>query len=177
MVERQVRESDGVGGVVEALRRAPVWLHPHAGWQTPMRQALTYAAHTVEQWIARHPDSFPPVIINMSDGEATDGDPEPAAQRIMNLQTNDGNSLMFNCHLSENSAMPFQYPDRENSLRDRYARQMFRMSSVMPQGSRDHAALLGIPVSVESRCYVFNADMVSLAQFLDIGTRGPANLH
>ncbi len=72
--------------------------------------------------------------------------------------------------------MPFQYPDRENSLPDRYAREMFRMSSVMPQGYRDHAALLGIPVSAESRCCVFNADMVSLVQFLDIGTRAAANL-
>ena len=83
---------------------------------------------------------------------------------------------MFNCHLSEASATPIQYPDSESSLPDSYARQMFRMSSVLPPGSRDHAARLGIPVGAESRCCVFNADMVSLVQFLDIGTRGSVDL-
>ncbi len=175
--DRQVRESDGAGGAVEVTRKVPVWLRPHAGWRTPMCEALTYAAQSVEQWIARHPDSFPPIVINISDGEATDGDPEPLAKSLMNLRTNDGNALMFNCHLSENSARPVQYPGNEMSLQDKFARQMFRISSVMPPGSRDQATLLGIPVSENSRCYVFNADMVSLVQFLDIGTRGPTNLH
>ena len=174
--DRQVRESDGAGRAVEVSRKMPVWLRPHAGWQTPMCQALQHAEDAISEWVAQHPDSFPPIVINISDGDATDGDPEPFAQRIMRLHTNDGETLLFNCHLSENSSIPSQYPDSENVLQDDFARQMFRMSSVLPSACRHHAAQLGITVSAESRCCVFNADMVSLVQFLDIGTRGPVNL-
>ncbi len=174
VVDRQVRESDGRGGIIEVTRKIPVWLRPHAGCHTPMCEALSYAGRAIEQWIAQHPNSFPPAVINISDGEANGGNPEPVAQQIMDLQTSDGNVLMFNCHLSEVAAMPIQYPDREIGLPDGYASQLFRMSSVMPQNIRNQAALLDIPVSEQSRCYVYNADMVSLAMFLDIGTRGQA---
>ena len=177
MEERQVREIDGAGGAVEVDRTMPVWLRPHSGLQTPMCAALSHASRAVEQWIAGHPDSFPPVVINISDGEATDGNPEELAQMLMSLRTSDGNVLLFNCHLSQNSASPIQYPDSEVTLSGEYARQMFRMSSVMPPGARAQAAQLGIPVSEVSRCCVFNADLVSLVQFLDIGTRGPVDLH
>ena len=175
--ERQVKEQDGNGTIVEVTRQVPVWLRPHAGMETPMCQALGYAARCVGQWIEQHPGSFPPIVVNISDGEATDGDPEPLAREIMSLRTSDGQALMFNCHLSETAAAAIQYPDRENALRGGHARKMFRMSSVMPEGARVHAARLGIPVSEQSRCCVFNADIVSLVQFLDIGTRAASNLH
>ena len=175
--DRQVKETDGSGRVVEVTRKMPVWLRPHSGAQTPMCGALRFAAQAVEAWIKSHPDSFPPIIINISDGEATDGDPLPVAEHIRGLKTTDGNALLFNCHLSDKSTVPLQYPDGDSNLREEHARQMFRMSSVMPPASREHAALLGIPVRENSRCCVFNADMVSLVQFLDIGTRGPSGLH
>ena len=174
--DRQVRESDGEGVVIEVTRKVPMWVHPHCGLETPMRRALLHTAQAVGQWIVRHPQSFPPIVINISDGESSDGDPEPVAQQIMNLHTSDGNVLLFNCHLSESAAAPIQYPERESALHHWHARQMFRMSSVMPEGARAHAFRLGIPVSEQSRCCVFNADIASLVQFLDIGTRGPVTL-
>ncbi len=174
--DRTVREIDGVGGAVEVPRKMPVWLRPHAGAQTPMCEALRLAEVAVRDWIAQHPGSYPPIVINISDGNASDGNPEPIAQQIMSLATSDGNALMFNCHLSERNSAPSQYPDNERALQDNLARQMFRMSSVLPPASREHAVSLGMPVSEHSRCCVFNADLVSLVQFLDIGTRGPSNL-
>ncbi len=174
--ERQVRESDGAGGVIEVTRRFPVWLHPHAEYGTPMCEALDYAALSIENWVGHFPDSFPPIVINVSDGNATDGDPEPRAQRIMELQTNDGNVLVFNIHLSEMATMPIQFPDTEEGLPDELAVRLFRMSSVLPEASRNLAASLDLQMSEYSRGFVFNADMTSLVQFLDIGTRGPSNV-
>jgi hypothetical protein len=172
--DRNARESDGEGGTIEVNRKIPVWLQPDAGGHTPMCGALNYTAQSIQQWVALHPDSFPPTVINISDGEATDGDPEPLARQIMDLRTSDGNVLMFNCHLSDIPAIPVQYPDHERDLPDEYAKRMFRMSSRMPATARNQAATLGITVTEESRCYVYNADLVSLVQFLDIGTRGPS---
>ena len=175
--ERQVRESDGAGGLVEVSRRFPVWLHPHAEYGTPMLTALQAATRALETWVGEHPDSFPPIVINVSDGAATDGDPEEQAQSIMGIQTSDGNALLFNVHLSDVAANPVQYPDSEDVLpQDDYALAMFRISSPLPESSRSQATSMDLPVNENSRGYVFNADMTALVQFLDIGTRAASSL-
>ncbi len=174
--ERQVKEQDGEGGIAEITRQVPVWLEPHAGMETPMCQALALALSAVRRWTSENPGSYPPIVINISDGEATDGDPEPLAREIMGVSTSDGNTLVFNCHLSGASATPVRYPGDEGVLSGKHAGKMFRMSSPMPERCREYAVGQGMPVSADSRCCVFNADLVSLVQFLDIGTRGPSAL-
>lgn len=175
--ERQVKESDGAGGVVEVTRKFPVWLRPKAGYGTPMCDALSVASQALKDWTSGHPDSYPPMLINVTDGAATDGNPESLAQEIMALGTNDGNVLIYNAHLSEMSAMPVQYPSEESEAPpDEYAAQMFRMSSVFPDQVVELAASMGLSVTQGSRGYVYNADMVTLVQFLDIGTRAASDL-
>ena len=175
--ERQVKESDGAGGTVEATQRFPMWLRPVAGYGTPMCAALDAACQAIQHWTAEHADSYPPMVINITDGDATDGNPEPVARRIMDLSTNDGKVLVYNAHLSEMSVMPVAYPVQESDLPpDEYAARMFRMSSVFPDQVAAIARGLSIPVTDGSRGYVFNADMVALVQFLDIGTRAASDL-
>ena len=175
--DRQVREPDGAGGLVEVTRKVPVWFRPSAEYGTPMCEALGIASRCLQSWINNYPDAFPPIVINITDGAATDGNPESLAGEIMSLATTDGNVLVFNVHLSEVAAMPVQYPDREDGLPDDLAKRLFRMSSVLPESSRNLAATLDLAVSEDSRGFVFNSDMAALVQFLDIGTRGPSNLH
>ena len=176
--ERQVKESDGAGGIIEVNRKFPVWLRPTAEYGTPMCAALAAASAAVGAWTGAHPDSYPPMVINISDGAASDGDPEPIAQELMALGTNDGGTLLYNAHLSEVSAPPVQYPAAEDDLPpDEYAAAMFRMSSVFPDPVRELAASMELPVVDGSRGYVYNADMVALVQFLDIGTRAASDLH
>ena len=173
MEERQVKEPDGAGGIVEVTRKVPVWLRPTASYGTPMCEALSSALKAIQDWTSQHPDSYPPMVINISDGDATDGNPEPVAHEIMASGTNDGNVLLYNAHLSEMSAMPVQYLAQDSDLpQDEYAARMFRMSSVFPDQVREMAAGMDLPVTEGSRGYVFNADMVALVQFLEIGTRG-----
>ena len=98
------------------------------------------------------------------------------AQEIMALGTSDGNVLIYNAHLSEMSAMPVQYPSEESASTARRVceRSMYRMSSVFPEPVVELAAGMDLPVTEGSRGYVYNADMVALVQFLDIGTRAAA---
>ena len=178
MEEREVKEPDGAGELVEITRKFPVWLRPEARWATPLCYALSQAAGALSNWITEHPNSYPPMVISITDGAATDGDPVPLAEEIMAMQTGDGNVLIYNAHLSEMSASPVQYPSSESELPpNEYARQMFRMSSEFPGTVVDTAAGLGLPVTQGSHGYVYNADMVALVQFLDIGTRVASDLH
>ncbi len=176
--EREVRESDGAGGVVDVTRKFPMWLRPEARWGTPMCSALSAASRALHDWIVDHPDSYPPMLICITDGAATDGNPVPLAEEIMTMATSDGNVLTYNAHLSAMSAMAVQYPSDESDVPpDEYALQMFRMSSPFPDPVVELAGGMGLPVAARSRGYVFNADMVALVQFLDIGTRAASDLH
>lgn len=175
--ERWVKEPDGDGGIVEVSRKVPVWLRPRAKFGNPVCAALSAAYECLENWISLHRGSFPPIVIHVTDGEYAFDDPEPQAYEIMSLATNDGNVLFFNIHLSEVNAWPIQYPDREEGLPSKEAKLLFRMSSVLPEPSRNLAATIGLAVSENSRGFIFNSNMEALVQFLDIGTQGPSNLH
>ena len=176
--ERQVKVPDDAGGLVEVTQKFQVWLRPEADWGTPMCAALSAASDALHDWITDHRRSYPPMVISVTDGDATDGDPVPLAEEIMAMETDDGNVLVYNAHLSEMSAMPVQYPSDEGEAPpDEYARRMFRMSSVFPDPVVKLAAGMDLPVTQGSRGYVYNADMVALVQFLNIGTRAAPDLH
>jgi hypothetical protein len=140
-----------------------------------MCQALTLAHDVLARWLPEHPDSFPPIVINITDGEATDGNPSTAAAALRNLAGSDGNVLLFNIHLSSKGARPIEFPDTTANLPDQHAQQMFELSSLLTPTMRAIAEGEGYTVSEGSRGFVFNADMVSVIKFLDIGTR-PSNL-
>lgn len=173
--DRTKKVDDGAGGLIEQTIKFPIWFDSIADNGTPMCEGLRCAQRILQDWVGRHQASYPPTVINISDGEAGDGDPEPIAQSIMQMGTSDGNVLLFNCHVSSHPAPSIQYPDREDSLPDQFAKALFRMSSALPAGLIDAARSEGFPVTDRSRGFVFNAELTDLIRFLDIGTR-PSNL-
>lgn len=173
--ERSKKVDDGAGGLVEQTVKFPVWFDAVALGGTPMCQAMNEARRITSAWAAQHTSAFPPIVINITDGESTDGDPTSAAEGIQQVATGDGNVLLFNVHLSSHRAAPVQFPDSESGLPDEYAQLLFRMSSLLPDYMRRVAEQEGYVVSDGSRGFVFNGDMVSVIRFLDIGTR-PSNL-
>ena len=44
---------------------------------------------------------YPPLVINITDGHPTDGDPREAAKELRELASRDGKVLMFNAHISD----------------------------------------------------------------------------
>jgi hypothetical protein len=173
--ERTKKVDDGAGGLMEQRIRFPIWFDPVAEDGTPMCQALSSAKRIVEGWLDQHPTCFPPIVINITDGEATDGDPSGPAEDIRKLSSSDGEVLLFNLHLSSHRGTPIEFPDSEAGLPDRFAQLLFRMSSPLPAYMRNIALQEGYKVSEGSKGFAFNADMVVVIRFLDIGTR-PSDL-
>ncbi len=171
-IDERVRKiDDGAGGLVDQSVKFPIWFEPVADGRTPMCQALRLAKHIVGEFIGRAPDCFPPLVINITDGEANDGDPEPPAAEIMAMHSSDGQVLLFNVHLSSRSEKPIEFPGDDAGLPDDYAKLLFRMSSALPDRMREVAQREEMAVTGISRGFVFNADLVSVIRFLDIGTR------
>jgi hypothetical protein len=174
---RTRRVPDGDGGFREQTTRVPVWFEPRAENGTPMCAGLDLAAQAVRDWTEAFPDAFPPTVLNVTDGEATDGEPLRYAQTLRSMGTRDGEALLFNVHLSETDAAPVTFPDAPDELprEDPYAQTLFQMSSALPFSMRAAAENEGFRVSLDTRGFVYNADPAALVQLLEIGTR-PSNL-
>jgi len=169
-------EDDETGEMLEVPSDSPVWIDPAAEGSTPMCHVLHYAHGILSQWIQQHPDSFPPIVIHITDGESQDGDALPYADAVKALQTTDGNVLLFNCHLSMTAAQSVVFPSTDAGLPDNLARILFQMSSTLPDIFFKSAVAEGFPIQPGARGMAFNADMVVLVNFLDMGTRAATTL-
>lgn len=174
--ERKRKEDDGAGGIMERAIKFPIWFDPLSDGGTPMCHALSTAYDILSRWLAERPNGFPPIVIHITDGESTDGDPMQAMQRITSLASSDGNVLLFNVHLSSNpAAVATSFPDSSSSFPDEYARTLFDGSSSLTPFMRQVASEHGFNLSDGARGFVLNADLTLVIQALDIGTR-PANM-
>lgn len=169
---RKKREPDGAGGTYEEEIPFAIWIEPAAGGLTPMATAFRTIAGPVRTWIANNPDSFPPIILNLTDGAYSDENPAPAVWELMGMKTTDGQALVFNCHISQEPGQTLAFPSNDGAAGlTGLARELFEMSSAMPDVMRRLAGGKGYSLSPGSRGYVFNADIVTMIAFLDVGTQ------
>src|SRR5262249_133180 len=104
--QRKRKEIDETGQVFEIDVQFPIWVRPLSDGGTSMCEALHQAQQVAWEWADTHPDSYPPVIVNVSDGVATDGDPAREARLITEVATNDGQALLFNVHITDLNSTP-----------------------------------------------------------------------
>ena len=171
-VELRTRKtSDGAGGLADQQFKFPVWFEARPTGRTPMCAALAKAKEYLESFLGVQPSCYPPLVINITDGRPSDGNPREAAEALRSLTSEDGNVLLFNAHLSDKQNRPLEFPSDEATLPDDYARLLFRMSSELPPKLLRAAKAGGMRVAPKGRGFVFNADLVAVIRFLDIGTR------
>lgn len=174
--ERTKKVNDGAGGLVDQKVRFPIWFDPRAEGKTPMCEAFSQAHDVLTERVAEHPDSFPPLVMNITDGESTDGDPSIAMRFVTDLATSDGHSLLFNVHVSSRAgAKQTVFPDSPEGLPDAYSQMLFNTASRLTPHMRDIAKEYGIATTEESRAFIQNADPTLVIAALEIGTR-PSNL-
>ena len=167
---------DGSGGTVEQSIRTPVWFDPSADGGTPMCRAVMEAERVLQDWLTAWPNCFPPIVIHITDGEATDGDPTERIRSLTTLTSADGNVMLFNIHLSANpDATPVSFPSSPDGLPDEYAQMLFDTATPLTSTMRALAREHGFSPDEGARSFVLNADMTLLVQAIDIGTR-PSNL-
>lgn len=154
------------------------WIEPAAEGNTPMGAALQYAHNLVKRWCARTANraSFPPVVINITDGEASDADAgllSAIAADITRVSTDDGNVLLFNIHLGggDSPGQQVSFPSAPSHLpQNRYAALLYKISSVLP-ACYDEMILASAPgTSPPYRAMSFNCSLDELFSMLAIGS-------
>ncbi len=172
MEQRRRLVADGTGGQIEQVSEFAVWIDPVADGQTPMCQVLRVAYQVTADFVSQHPDCFPPIVFNITDGAANDGDPSPGAASLRGIASSDGNVLLFNLHISKRCSTPILYPASEVGLPDDNARRLFSMTSQLTPGMIGRAKTKEVPFADAegARGFAFNADMASVTTLLDIAT-------
>jgi hypothetical protein len=169
-----VREEPSVDAMA-APSRVPVWIDPYHGYRTPMCQAIATAGAHIYEWSNAFPNSFPPIVINITDGMVTDSPYEGAdlgmwAKRLTTIETRDGQALLFNIFLSPSPGSGVWFPPSADKL-PRPGPDLFEISSPMPAPMIENARSAHVQVAPGARGLVFNADLAMLVKFLEIGTR------
>lgn len=153
-------------------------------WRTFMADAFDAAAVDIKNWIAEQERKgirrIPaPVVINITDGAPYEGPGVDAigkalaaANRVKNICTPDGNTLVFNIHVTlDKNASRLVLPSEEP--RDEYTRFLFHTSSIVPPKLVDGARYCweGVQVTNKSRAMISNEnDPDSLLRFITWGT-------
>ena len=165
---------DGAGGIIEIDDQFPVWVEPVAAGTTPMGEAFEQAYDLVKSWILKHSTSFPPVIINITDGEATSMPrAQAAAQKLSKLATEDGPVILLNAHIAGGDEAELVLPASSNELPkgDLNARFLFEISTTLPSVMLERASAAGMKPKPYSKGFVYKAKLETMVQLLEIGTK------
>jgi hypothetical protein len=131
---------DGVRTITEVAPRGLPELSPLR--TTDTERALLEVEKLLQSELLRHGSGPAPLVCHMTDGEYTAGDPEPVAERIKAMQSQDGGVLVENIFISDAFADPQMDPrhwsgvDATTRLLTPYAEKLRRMSSPLPRGYR-----------------------------------------
>lgn len=164
------------GSRIEIPVTVPIWVEPSAGEATPMCAALERACELAEKWAVEHLDSYPPVVINITDGASTDGDPSYLARELVKIYTRHGQALLFNCHLTNLNAKAVEFPHDVNLLPpdpEQLAPLLFSLSSIIPEPAR-RAIMDTTRTSLQTgaRGFVFNGDALAIRHMFVFATVG-----
>lgn len=166
--------SDGAGGLVEVDEVVRIFVSPTADGGTPMAEAFQTAFAGVERFISNYSNSFPPIVINLTDGEPNDFNKATnQARNLAKLATTDGNVIVMNAHISTASAGKIELPNNNQAFAgNKFANFLFEISSILPTNLADRARDVGFNVQNGSRGFVFNADAETLIRILNFGSLG-----
>jgi|ETNmetMinimDraft_21_1059911.scaffolds.fasta_scaffold03198_4 hypothetical protein len=146
----------------------PIWVEPKAINGTPMAEALQLAGKIVSNHSSEYPSSHPPIVINITDGEA--GGISPPARAIRSCSTEDGDALLFTIQISSDGGHPLLFPTEVPPSASSYTTELFNISSEIPSSMASRARQMGIHVPEGGRGIVLNADPLALTSFLSVGT-------
>jgi uncharacterized protein YegL len=172
--------SDGGGGLVEIDEQMPIFIEPITNGLTPMADALTFAKELIEGWLQKKPDNPAPIIINISDGLPFTGNTIEeemkkaieVSQEIMNINSADGNPLVFNSHIGDEGDAQCEFEENESEVADEQGKFLFRISSKVPESYKEAAVKQDFKVKPESRGFVSNADPAKFISFINFGSSG-----
>ncbi len=173
-------------GTYQAVQETtrPYWIKPSWVNATQMDKAFIRARDIIRAWLDAPPEpgqaprqhGFPPIIIHITDGEDNGVyDPEPLTYEIRSEGTQQGATLIFNCHFTATMLDPCIFPAREYEVShlNPFAAKLLAMSSIIPEPLLLTAGeITGQALQPGARGFIYNSNAEILVKFLNFGTLG-----
>jgi len=164
------------GEILEMPTQCPVWIDPVAQGEPPLCAAIVEVCSIVDEWTQRFPESFPPIVVNITSGVFADGNPWPYADALKRRETREGRVLLLHQYISASGVVaPMLFPNDLRRLPDAPARALFSCSSQFPQELlRPHGPYgqLHVPgASPGCKCMSVNTSLVGLLHGLPLDSR------
>ena len=154
----------------------PFWINPYSLSDTPMTKAFENAKRICSDWInwGNHKECHPPIIMNITDGEATDAGPNynelrNEIEQLRQLKTNYGNVIVLNIHISAKTYDRIAFPSSLPTT-DTFAQLLFEISSPLNENMMRLANQRNYSIQKDAKGYVMNGNAIDLINFLNIGT-------
>ena len=156
----------------------PRWLMLTPEGTTPMLSAFKAAREAVEDHIMDYPDSCPPVVLNVSDGEPTDcGDPvdwsllKAEYEGIADLGEGQDKPIVCNVHLGSVANQPPRFFPSSSPSVGGLESGLWSISSPIPEHIlRLIESEYQIGPERNRRFFVFNSDLIHFHKFLHFST-------
>ena len=170
---------DGAGGVTEQTVKFPIWFEPEGQRQDADerrvrgRRTCGVELHPVE------PGVVPADRAEPDRRQAERRQPaERRPNRISKLATTDGSALVFNLLIASDPKPPMYFLDDESLLVDIVLRSCSSgCRAMLPPKLSPRPERMASRSRTGARGVVFNADLVAVVRFLDIGTRVTTRLN
>lgn len=165
------------GKKISTCSNRKIWVEPKADGCTPMVGSFRRAYEMLSGWISAKDsqECFPPMVINITDGQATDGDHEKlveASLLLRSLSTLDGNVVVMNVHISNLSKQRDIFPST-NACPDtgeKDTRTLFDMSSDMPTFFEREIVEISNAANPPYKAFAYNASIADLVRMINIGS-------
>ncbi len=174
----ELRFDDEPSGEGAALLTYSEWIKPHAAGTTPMYEVLSTIYEMVGRWCSepQNHDSFPPMVFNITDGEASDCDEGSLlrmAERLRETSTRNGKTLLLNIHLSTDpKAKALLFPNTaEVPYTVSKASLLAQMSSLLPSEFNEAVeSVRPAPSNPPYLAMAYNASAADAFSIINIGS-------
>ena len=193
-IDEVAQKSDPPPSPDELFPRSKLsWVEERSDGLTPMLAAFEEAKKILEKWIPSHKSSNPPIVVNITDGIPTDdavyaemfeqgfiGDLSKTllvskAEEIKKLETDFGNVLIANGHITAEKITEVQYPVSASEVErvDPLALIFFQMSSIIPEPFRtlgNDPESFDMNLKYNAKMLLYNANVASILNFIEFGS-------
>lgn len=158
------------------------FIQPVSNGGTPMADAFRMAKTTIQDCIKdfeeqknlKKLNGIPaPIVINVTDGYPDDEyEARQAAKDLLGINTDDGDLLLFNMHITNNGGKSSQFPKEKSELDgSKEANFLFDISSVLDDKMVKNAFANGFErVKLGSKGMIANASGPEIAKFISFGS-------
>jgi hypothetical protein len=168
-IEERIRKRPPGSGGQDAAVQFPIWYEPSLNGQAPQVAAFNYCADLLQTWLTSASNPAPPVICHVIAGSSADGNPQQAAERILELEGAAGSPLFCHVFLSSHEQItPNAYASNRTFLPSGAARAIYDRSSQLPDELIREFRKQGLVVNDRARAMLHNATMVDLVRCLTV---------